>query len=101
MGWGQKCHKKSPPPIFFWSKIMKLFSSDFEPKRCFSGPMGLFCVERSGTSVDASYSLFSLFCYIGGFGDLGEPVVPTLRNASRDVVIVMPTRIQSDVFYCL
>ena len=39
---------------------------------------------RSGTS--AVYALFGLFCYVGGFGDLGDPVVPTLRGASGDVV---------------
>ena len=28
------------------------------------------------------------FCYVGGFGDLGDPVVPTLRGASGDVVTI-------------
>ena len=28
------------------------------------------------------------FCYTGGFGDLGDPVVPTLRDESRDVVTI-------------
>ena len=41
---------------------------------------------RSGTS--AVYALFSHFCYVGGFGDLGDPVVPTLRGVSGDVVTV-------------
>ena len=31
---------------------------------------------------------FSHFWYVGGFGDLGDPVVPTLRGASGDVVTV-------------
>ena len=31
---------------------------------------------------------FSHFCYVGGFGDLGDPVVPTLRGVSGDVVTV-------------
>ena len=31
---------------------------------------------RSGTSANAVYALFSHFCYVGGFGDLGDPVVP-------------------------
>ena len=31
---------------------------------------------------------FQLFCYVGGFGDLGDPVVPTLRVVSGDVVTV-------------
>ena len=43
---------------------------------------------RSGTSADAVYALFSHFWYVGGFGDLGEPVVPTLRGASGDGVTV-------------
>ena len=38
---------------------------------------------RSGTSA-----FFSHFCYVGGFGDLGDPVVPTLRGTSGDVVTV-------------
>ena len=28
----------------------------------------------------------AIFCYVGGFGDLGDPVVPTLRGVSGDVV---------------
>ena len=43
---------------------------------------------RSGTSAYAVYALFSHFCDVGGFGNLGEPVVPTLRGASGDVVTV-------------
>ena len=41
---------------------------------------------RSGMSVVALYALFSHLCYVGGFGDLGDPVVPTLRGVSGDVV---------------
>ena len=37
------------------------------------------CMGRSGTSVDAVYALIRHFCYVGGFGDLGDPVLPTLR----------------------
>ena len=43
---------------------------------------------RSGTSARAVYALFSHFCYVGGFGDLGDPVVSTLRGASGDVVTI-------------
>ena len=32
--------------------------------------------------------LVSFFCRVGGFGDLGDPVVPTLRGVSGDVVTV-------------
>ena len=43
---------------------------------------------RSGTSADAVYALFGHFCYVGSFGELGDPVVPTLRGVSEDVVTV-------------
>ena len=43
---------------------------------------------RSETSAGAVYALFGLFCYVGGFGNLGDPVVPTLRDVSGDVVTV-------------
>ena len=33
-------------------------------------------------------ALSSYFCYVGGFGDLNDPLVPTLRGVSGDVVIV-------------
>ena len=44
------------------------------------------CMGRSGTSADAVYARFSHFCYVGGFGDLGDPVVPTPRGVSGEVV---------------
>ena len=31
---------------------------------------------------------FNHFWYVGGFGGLGDPVVPTLRAVSGDVVTV-------------
>ena len=34
------------------------------------------------------YALFTHFCYVGGIGDLGDPVVPTLRGLIGDVVTV-------------
>ena len=43
---------------------------------------------RSGTSADAVYALLGHFCYVGGFGDLGDPVVPTPRGVSGDIVTV-------------
>ena len=43
---------------------------------------------RSGTSANAVYALSSHFCYVGGFDDLGDPVVPTLMGVSGDVVTV-------------
>ena len=38
--------------------------------------------------ADAAHALLSHLCYVGGFGNLGEPVVPTLRGVSGDVVTV-------------
>ena len=43
---------------------------------------------RSGTGACAVYALFSHFCYVGGFGELGDPVVPILRGANGDVVTI-------------
>ena len=43
---------------------------------------------RSGTSAFPVMHFFSHFCYVGGFGDLGDPVVSTLRGVSGDVVTV-------------
>ena len=43
---------------------------------------------RSGTSAYAIYALSSHFCYVGGFGDLGDPVVPSLRGVSGDILTV-------------
>ena len=42
---------------------------------------------RSETSPEAVYAAFCHFCYVGGFGDLKDPVA-TLKGASGDVVTV-------------
>ena len=77
--------EKMTPP-FFGSKIINvLVFFDFEPKNCFRVPTGV-CMGRSGTSAHAVYALLSHFCCVGGFGDLGDPVVPTLGGVSGDVV---------------
>ena len=44
-------------------------------------------MARSATSANVVYALSSYCCYVGGFGDLGGPVVPTLRGVTGDVVI--------------
>ena len=38
---------------------------------------------RSGTSA-----VYAFVWYVGGFGNLGDPVVPTVRGVSGDVVTV-------------
>ena len=70
-GGDQKC---SPLSWVENHESFGLFFFDFEPKKCFRVP--------------TPYALFSHFCYAGGFGDLGDPVVPTLRDVSGDVVTV-------------
>ena len=78
------------PPPFYGSKIMNLlvFFSILS-RKCVSGSrLHGDCMGRSRTCAHAVYALFGHFCYVGGFGDLGDPVVPTLRGVSGDVVTV-------------
>ena len=79
---------KNDPPFFFGSKIMNLlvFFFNFEPKKCFWVPTP-WGMGRSGTSAHAGYALFSHLWYVVGFGDLGDPVVPTLRGVGGDVTV--------------
>ena len=61
---------------------------NFEPKKCFEVPPPLGLCGRSGTSANTVYAIFGHFCYGGVFGDLSDPVVPTLRGTTGDVVTV-------------
>ena len=36
------------------------------------------------------YALFSHFCYVGTFGNLADPMIPTLRGVSGDDVTLYP-----------
>ena len=68
-------------PFFWGSKIMNLLVFLILSRRSVSGSqLHRICV--------ALYALFGHFCYVGGFGDLGDPVVPTPRGVSGDVVTV-------------
>ena len=56
---------------------------------------GVACTDRArwppppwGPNPHAVYALFSHFCCVGGFGDLGDPLAPTLRGAGRDAMIL-------------
>ena len=76
---------------FFGSKITNLlvsFDLELLRKSVSGSRLHGVCMGRSGTSAYAVYALFSHFCYVGGFGDLGDPVLPTLRCVSGDVVTV-------------
>ena len=54
----------------------------------FPGPDFIGFVWGGVGRVNAVYALFSHFCYVGGFGDLSDPVAPTLRGVSGDIVTV-------------
>ena len=84
--WGSK----NDTPPFFWIENHESFGffSILSRKRDFVSRLHRVCMEWNGMSAYAVYALFSHFCYVGGFGDLGDPVLPTLRGASRDVVTV-------------
>ena len=85
-GWGGS--KMTPPP-FFWVEIMNLLVFSILSRKSVSGSrLHGVCIRRSGTSADVVYALFSHFCYVGGFGDHVDPVVPSLRGVSGDVVTV-------------
>ena len=82
--------KKMTPCPFFGLKIMNLlvFFSILSRKSVSGSRLHGVCMGQNGTSAGAVYALFSHFCYVGGFGDLGDPVLPTLRGVSGDVVTV-------------
>ena len=85
-GWGWS---KNDPP-FFWVENHESFCffSILSRKSVSGSQLHRVCMGRSGTSADAVYALFSHFCDVGGFGDLGDPVLPTPRRASREIVTV-------------
>ena len=54
-----------------------------------SGPDSMgFVWGGVGRALTQFMHFFSHFCYVGGVGDLDDPVVPTLRGVSGDVVTV-------------
>ena len=77
---------------FFGSEIMNLlgffFFSILSRKSVSEFQLHGVCMGRSGTSAHALYAFFSHFCLVGGSGAFGDPVVPTLRGVSGDVVTV-------------
>ena len=81
----------TPPRPLFWVENHESFGFffDFEPKKCFRvpTPWGLYGAEWDERSC-AVHAVFSYFWYVGGFGDLGDPELPTLRGVSGDAVTV-------------
>ena len=43
---------------------------------------------RSGTSARAVYAVFGHFCYVGGFGDPDDSVLPTVSSVTGDAMTV-------------
>ena len=86
----------------FGSKIMNLlgvFRFSLSQKSVSGHQIQRVCVELGGMSANAVYAVFSHFCCVGGFGDLSDTMVPTLRGATGDVVTVY--RVQKHVFCSL
>ena len=88
-GGGVKNVQKMTPP-FFWVENHESFGFFFilSRKSVSGSRLHGVCMGRSGTSAYVAYALFSHFCYVGGLGNLGGPVVSTLRDVSGDVVTV-------------
>ena len=89
VGGGVKNVEKMNPPLFGVENPQSFGFFSILSRKSVSGSRlhGVF-MGWSGTSAYAVYALFSHFCYVSGFGDLGDPVVPTLRGVSGDVVKV-------------
>ena len=87
-GGGQKCLKNDPP--FFWVENHQFFGFFFilNRKSVSGSRFHGVCMGRIGTNANAVYALSSHFWYVGGFGNLGDAVVPTPRGVSGDVVTV-------------
>ena len=72
-------------PTFFWIENLESFGFlKFELKKCFRVPTPWVCMGRSGMGADAGYAMFCHFCHVGAFGNLDDPVLPTLRGVSGD-----------------
>ena len=87
-GWGGSSVEQMTPTSF-GSKIMNLWVFlTLSRKGVFRSRLQGVYIGWSGTSANAVYALFSHFCYVGGLGDLSDPMVPIVRGVSRDVVKV-------------
>ena len=86
MGGGDKMSKKHPLLVWVANQDSFGFFLILSRKSVSGFRLHRVCMWRSGTSASAGYAFFSHFCYVGGFGDLGDPVVPTVRGVSGDVV---------------
>ena len=67
-------------PLFFVKDHESFVFLDLSPKSVSACRLHGVCMGRSGTSADTFHALFSHFCYVVCFGDLGDPVLPTVRG---------------------
>ena len=79
---------KNDPPFFGLTILYPLVFSILSQKSVSGSRLHGVCMGQSGTSAFAVYAFFSCFCYVGGFGDPGDPELPTLRGVSGDVVTI-------------
>ena len=87
-GGGSKMSKNTP--LFRVENLLAAFN--FEPKKCFRvmTPWGMYGAEWDRQSCSLYiFQPFLLFRrFFVHFGDLGNPVAPTLKGASSDVMTV-------------
>ena len=89
---------RDPSPFFLLKNDESFDFFDFDPNKSFWIPTLWRCMGQSGKGADAVYALFSNLCYVGGFGDRGDLVVPTRRGASGDVVTTCAYLIEKEFF---
>ena len=79
---------KNDPPLL-GSKIMNLLVFFiFSPKSVSGSQLHGVCMGQGAKSAHVVHALFSHYCYVGGVGDVGDPVLPTLRDVSGDIVTI-------------
>ena len=86
VGWGGSTNGAPP---FLGSKIMNLWVfSDLEPKKCFRVPTPWSLYGAEWGERLCCLCTFQPFMPCWRFGDLGDPMLPTLKGVSGDVVTV-------------
>ena len=80
---------KIDPPLFWVENHESFGFFSILSRKSFPGSqLHGICMGRSGMSAGVVHALFGHFCYAGSLGDLGDPVLCTLRGVSGDVVTV-------------
>ena len=81
---------KKMSPASFGLKITNLLVfTILSRKSVFRSRLHRVCVGGMGRAQFSQFVQFSvIFYYVGVFGNLSDPVIPTLRGATGDVVTV-------------